>query len=158
MIAARDPGAELVESLGRAEEFDRLGELELRLVAARATSSRWTGRASPGSTDADAVGSSAAGGRIVRKPARGVTVRRTGPVHAQDEERQHGQQREGNDQAHDGADRIDGGRDGLTGHDDDVPAGACVLLERIERRVVEGDLTGGGRGVSRTRQSNRDDN
>ena len=31
---ARDPGAERAEALGRAEELDRLGQLELRLVAA----------------------------------------------------------------------------------------------------------------------------
>ena len=31
---ARDPGAEQVEALRRAKEIDRLGQLELRLVAA----------------------------------------------------------------------------------------------------------------------------
>ena len=141
---------------GAREELDHLGQLELRLVAARHV----VQVDRPGVAGVDRRRSSRiVGGRGQDRPepARGVTVGRTGPVHAQDEERQHGQQREGNDQADDGADRVDGGRDGLTGHDDDVAAGACVLLERIERRVVEGDLTGGGRGVSRTRQRNRDD-
>ena len=152
---ARDVGAEQTETLGGLEELDHLDKLELRLVAARHV----------GQVDRPGVAGVARrrSGRIVGgrgqdrpEPARGVTVGRTGPVHAQDEERQHGQEREWNDQADDGADRVDGGRGRLTGHDDDVPTGACVLLERVERRVVEGDLTA-GRGVSRSRQRNRDD-
>ena len=138
--AARDVGAEQAEALGGLEELDHLGQLELRLVAARHV----------GQVDRTGVAGVARrrSGRIVGgrrqdrpEPARGVTAGRTGPVHAQDEERQHGQERQGNDQADDGADRVDGGRGGLTGHDDDVSAGACVLLERFERRGVEGDLT-----------------
>ena len=155
MIAARDPRAEQVEALGGPEELDRLGQLELRLVAARHV----------GQADRTGVTGVARRrcGRIVGgrrqdrpEPARGIAPGRTGAVHAQDEHGQHGQERQGDDQADDRANRVDGGRGRLAGHDNDVAPGAGVLLERFECGGVEGDLTV-SRGVSRSRQRESDD-